>query len=288
MKKPSVWVAALLTAWIAQSTIYTINDKERAVVTWLGKEPVADVTDAGLHFKLPWPFNMVRRLEKRMFIYESEHATMSTKDKNQIVIDLFAFVQISDGILFYQKVGSEEIARSRVDTAVFNELRNVIGNHNLTEVIGDRRDTFMEEIRINIEPELAAIGLSVPLVRANRTDFPEQNKASIYDNMSSERRSVAAKYRAEGASEAERIRAAADQQFTTTVSNAERQALTIRGEGEAEAARISNEAYGKDPEFYDFYRGLQAARNTLTGEDVRYLLTGDEPHIRSLFATPTN
>lgn len=272
---------ALAVFALVSSIVYSIHETERVVITRMGK-PVREVVDAGAHLKWPWPIEKVNVQEKRMFIYELEPRPISTKDKKTLIVDLFAFLYITDGVRFLEKVGSLAIAGSRVDTVFFSELLDVIGKHNLSEVIGDKRDIFMEEIKKNGGVRLAEFGLGVATVRANRTDLPQQNKASIYANMSSERMSDATRIRAEGTSEKTRIESEGDREYITIVSTAKATGERMRGEGDAEATKLFNETYSKDPEFFDFYRGMQAAEVIMKDSNAKLILKGDEPHLKHL------
>jgi membrane protease subunit HflC len=276
-------LAVFLLLFVINITTYVVDESERAVVLVMG-DPVEDVTQAGLHFKRPWPFSKVRFLEKRMVTYDSEPKAIPTKDKKLIIADLFAFIYVKDGILFLNKVDNMPAAMQRVDTVLYSELRDVLGNIDLSDIVTKSRDGYMEEVQKRSETALAQFGIGIKLALSSRTDFPQQNKAAVYERMKAERERIAGEYRAQGDAEKKRITAETDRDYEIVVSEARKDAEKLRGEGDAEATRIYNEAFGKDPEFFRLYRGLQTAKATLAGSgDTRIILSGTEPHLSALF-----
>lgn len=275
--------ALLAAAFVVFGSMVVVDERERVVVTRFG-DPVREITDAGLHFKRPWPFERVTSIEKRTFIYDSDPKVLPTKDKKLLVVDLFAFLQVVDGVRYLQKLDNMQAAMPRIDTVLYSELRDVIGKHDLEEVIGAKRDIFMKEIADNAGAKLAEFGIGIVLARASRTDLPKENKQAIYARMSAERASIAKTTRGEGEANKQTIVAEANREYETTVSLARSKAEKTRGEGDAEATRIYNTAFGKDPEFFRLYRGLSAARVTLGKEvDGKFILDGNEPHLKALF-----
>lgn len=276
-------LAALIVLFVlTHSVMVVVGERERVVVTRLGN-PVREITEAGLHFKFPWPVERTTFIDKRIFVYDSEPKVISTADKKLLVVDLFAFLRVKDGIRYMQKLDNRSAAMQRIDTVLYSEMRDVIGNHTLEELIGPKRDMFMQDIVRNSSSKLEDFGIDILLARTSRTDLPAENKASIYARMTAERGSIAQTTRAEGDAEKTRITAEADREYETQVSLAKATSEKTRGEGDAEATRLYNLAFGKDPEFFRLYRGLLAARATLTDKDTRVILDGTEPHLKALF-----
>lgn len=275
-------VAFFFLLIVVSVTTFVVDERERAVVLVMGN-PVREVTDAGLHFKWPWPFSKVRTLEKRLVIYDAQAKAIPTHDKKLIVADLFGFIYVNDGILFLNKVDNMPAAMQRVESVLYSELRDVLGGYDLADIVTTKRDEYMGEVLKRSEKALAPFGIGIKLALSSRTDFPTQNKAAVYERMKAERGRIATEYRAQGDAENQSIHAEADRDYEITVSIARRDAEVLRGAGDAEATKIYNEAFGKDPEFFRLYRGLQAAKATLAGDNARFFLNGTEPQLRALF-----
>lgn len=278
-KQITIFLLALV-AW--NLSTFTVDERERAVVLVMGK-PVEDITEAGLYFKWPAPFSKVRMLPKWLVPYDAEAKAIPTRDKKLIVADLFAFVYVNDSILFLNKVDNMPAAMQRVDSILYSELRDVLGNYNLNDIVTTKRDEYMTEVKNRSEKALAPFGIGIKLALSSRTDFQEQNKAAVYERMKAERGRIATQYRAEGEAESTSIHAQADREYEITVSVAKREADILRGTADAEATKIYNDAFGKDPEFFRLYRGLLAGKATLAGGDTRFFLNGNEPHLKALF-----
>ncbi len=275
-------LACFLAILVISMTTFVVDERERAVVLVMGN-PVHEITEAGLYFKWPYPFSKIRTIEKRLVIYDAQAKAIPTHDKKLIVADLFAFIYVKDGILFLNKVDNMPAAMQRVESILYSELRDVLGNYDLPDIVTTKRDEYMDEVLRRSVKALDTFGIGIKLALSSRTDFPDQNKAAVYERMKAERGRVATEYRAQGAAESTSIHAAADRDYEITVSVARRDAEILRGTGDAEATKIYNEAFGKDPEFFRLYRGLQAAKATLAGGDTRFFLNGSEPQLKALF-----
>ncbi len=279
-------IFALLAAlYLINTTTFTLSETERGVVMRLGK-PLYEVVDAGLNFKYPWPFHSVRKLEKRLVKYDAQPREVITRDKKTMVVDTFGYFKISDGIRYLQATQTLANAQARVDDIVYSEMRNELGQTNFDEILTAKRNAVMEHVTENANKQMLVAGLTTRLIRMNKTDLPQQNKQSVFARMKAEREQQAKTYRSEGDAESTRIHAQTDKEVTVLMAEATRKAQENRGAGDAEAARIFNEAYGRDPEFFRTWRGLEAARKTLTGEGkVKIFLNGSEPHLRVLFGS---
>ncbi|HSE35211.1 MAG TPA: protease modulator HflC [Candidatus Paceibacterota bacterium] len=275
-------VLLLVAALALSSTFYTISEGERVVITRFG-DPIADHVEAGLYMKRPF-FDTVNELEKRLFIYDAEPKALQATDKKYLVVDLTALLYVKDGVLFLRKVGNVSGAIGRADNTLYSQLRDVLGNVTLQHAVGEKRDQFMEQVAKGAEKELAEFGIGLAVLVSSRTDLPEENKASVFGRMEAERARIAAQYRAEGEAEKSVLIATTDREYAVITSTARAKGETIRGEGDAGATAIYTAAYGKDPEFFRFYRGLETAmRTTGKGEDTRFFLSGKEPHLAELF-----
>jgi membrane protease subunit HflC len=283
--RTAVVQAALLLAMVIAlfSTTFIVDETERAVVIQMGR-PTEEITKAGVHFKMPWPIQSVRFLEKRYVMFDARPRDITTRDKKMLLVDDFALLRITDGIQFIAKMQTMENALTRADAIIYGAVRTELGKHNLEEIITSERKEVMDTITSRVNSEFKDFGLEAKIVRITRADLPNDNKPSVYGRMQAERQQMANRYRAEGEERATQIRAETDRDVTTLMANAEKTAQQLRGEGDAIATKVYNESYGKDPAFFAFYRGLQTARVTLgNGGDIRFILNGKEHHLEQVF-----
>lgn len=265
---------------------YTVDERERVVVYAWGV-PKYEIKDAGLAFKAPWPFESVKTLDKRWVVYHASPHEVLTRDKKALMIDTIAYFRVSDGIRYIKTVQTEANAQARLDDIAYSEMRKSLGERDLEDVVVKDRATLMEEVTKATDRSLqSCCGLETKLVRVIRADFPEGNKESVYARMQAERKRIADGYISQGKEEETKIRAATDKEVVTMLAAATRKAEENNGEGDAEAARIYNEAYGQDPKFFQFWRGIQTAQKALSGDHVRFIQNGREPHIEALFGNP--
>ncbi len=251
---------AIIAAALAAS-LFTVDETEQAIVTQLG-EFVRDVNQPGLHFKIPL-IQKVRRFEARVLEYDAEAKPIITQDKKHLVIDNYARWKIINPLKFYQTVGSESKAQSRLDDIVFSELREELARHTLTEIVSVNRKQIMDKVAEQCAQKAADYGIQVVDVRIKRADLPPENTYSVFDRMKAERERIAKKYRSEGEEESVKIKAQTDKDKTILLAESYMEAEKTKGEGDAEALRIYAQAYEKDPEFYSFVRTLEAYGNSL-------------------------
>jgi membrane protease subunit HflC len=268
-------LVALVVAW---GSLFTVYQTDQAIVVRLG-EPVRVVTDAGLHFKLPL-FESVISVDKRILDLESPAQEVITVDNKRLVVDAFARYRVSDPLKFYQTIGAIEGASSRLSTLLNSALRRVLGEVSLIEIVRDKRAMLMAAVRTQLQNEAQAFGITVVDTRIRRADLPDQNSQAVYQRMQTERQRQAQEYRALGNQKAAEIRAKADRDVTVLTAEAQSKAEQTRGEGDAERNRIYAQAYGRDPDFFDFYRSMQAYEASLKAGDTRMLLNPDSNFFR--------
>jgi membrane protease subunit HflC len=266
-------VLAVIAAIVGYSTLFTVYQTRLALVVRLG-QPVKIVTEPGLNFKLPFVDSVIY-VDKRILDLENAAAEVIASDQKRLVVDAFARYKIKDALLFYQSVGSIEGANSRLSTLLNAALRRVLGESTLTHVVRDERAQLMARVRDQLDREAANFGITVVDVRIRRADLPEQNSQAVYQRMQTERQREAAEFRANGSQRKQEIQARADREVTVLVADTQAKADTIRGEGEAERNRIFAEAFGKDPDFFGFYRSMQAYETGLGHRDTRMVLRPD-------------
>jgi membrane protease subunit HflC len=277
-------VLAVIVAIIAYGSLFTVYQTRLALVVRLG-QPVRVVTEPGLNFKFPLIDNVIY-VDKRILDLENPAQEVIASDQKRLVVDAFARYRINDALKFYQAVGSVEGANSRLSTLLNAALRRVLGESTLTHVVRDERAALMARVREQLDREAANFGITVVDVRIRRADLPEQNSQAVYQRMQTERQREAAEFRANGSQRKQEIQARADRDVTVLVAETQAKADTIRGEGDAERNRIFAEAFGKDPDFFAFYRSMQAYESGLGHKDTRMVLRPDSDFFR-YFADPS-
>lgn len=264
----------------AYGSFFTVNETQQAMVLQFG-EPKRVVQEPGLHFKLPFVQNVVY-MEKRILDFDAQPVEAVAADKKRIVVDAYARFKIDDPLRFYQAVRTEAVARSRLNSIINSSLRNILGRVELEAVLSKERADLMRKLRDNVNTEAQKLGIEIVDVRIKRADLPEANSQAVFRRMQAEREREAREARARGAEEAQKIRADADRQKTVLIAEAKKQAEIIRGEGDAIRNRIYAETFQKDPQFFEFYRSLQAYRRALKGNDTTMVLSPNSDFFRFL------
>ncbi|GGY77826.1 protease modulator HflC [Pseudoduganella plicata] len=258
-------VTFLVTGFIAvmllSSTVFVVDQRKFAIVFALG-EVKQVINEPGLHFKLPPPFQNILYLDKRILTLDSPEADrFITAEKMNILVDSFVKWRIVEPKLYFVSFGGDEgRARDRMSQIVKAALNDEITKRTVREVISGQRGKVMEAIRGKVVEEARQIGVQILDVRLKRVDYVEQINNSVYERMKAERMRVANELRSTGSADSEKIRADADKQRTVILAEAYREAEKIKGEGDAKASAIYAEAFGRNPEFYKFYRSLEAYR----------------------------
>lgn len=254
-------VAGLILLLILTSTLFVVDQRKYAIVFALGE--VKDVIrEPGLHFKLPPPFQNVLFLDKRILTLDTPDADrFITAEKKNILVDAYVKWRIVDPRLYFVSfTGNERHAQDRMSQIIKAALNEEITKRTVREVISGERNEVMDAIQAKVAQEAAQIGVGIVDVRLKRVDYVEQINNSVYERMKAERVRVANELRSTGAAESEKIRADADRQRTVILAEAYREAQAVRGDGDAQASRIYAQAFGQNPEFFKFYRSLEAYR----------------------------
>lgn len=252
-----VLVIVLLAALLLSQSLYKVHETERAILLEFGNLIEADV-QPGLHFKLPVA-QEVKKFDARVLTLDSNPETYFTLEKKPLIVDSFVKWRVADASEFYQSASFEELRAQRVIQERVNEgLRNQISRRDMHEVISGERDQLMEELRADLDKVLRTMGIAVIDVRVKRIDLPSEVSSAVYDRMNSERDIEARQYRAEGQEQALAIRAGADRESVVIEAEAYRESEQIKGVGDAQAASIYATAFNQDPEFYEFYRSINA------------------------------
>lgn len=270
-----ILVAALIVGY---SSLFTVYQTQQALVVRLG-QPVRVVNEPGLNFKAPF-IDTVITIDKRILDLEAPAQEVIASDQKRLVVDAFARYRIRNALQFYQTLGSIQGANSQLTILLNSALRRVLGEATFTHVVRDQRADLMERILQLVDREAAGYGIQVVDVRIRRADLPEQNSQAVYQRMQTERAREAAEFRAQGAQRAQEIRSRADRDVTVLVADANSTSEQIRGEGDATRNQIFADAFNRDPEFFAFYRSMQAYEASLKPGDTRLLLKPDNSFFR--------
>ena len=273
----------LVAVVVGYSSLFTVSETQQVLLVRLG-EPVRVVTTPGLNFKVPF-IDTVISIDKRILDLENPAQEVIASDQKRLVVDAFARYRIKDALRFYQTLGSIQAANIQLTTLLNAAMRRVLGEVTFITVVRDDRDALMSKIRTQLDRETASYGISVVDVRIRLADLPEQNSQAVYQRMQTERQREAAEFRAQGGQKAQEIRSRADREATVIIADANSQAEQVRGEGDGERNRLFAEAYGKDVDFFAFYRSMTAYENSMKSNDTRFLLRPDSEFFR-YFANP--
>jgi membrane protease subunit HflC len=282
MKSPVVGIVTLVlllvVVVVGYSSLFTVQQTEQALVLRLGR-PVNVVSEPGLKFKAPF-IDTVISIDKRILDLENPSQEVIASDQKRLVVDAFARYRIKDPLRFYQSVGSIQAANLQLTTLLNAALRRVLGEVTFIAVVRDEREGLMAKIRSQLDREAEGYGIEVVDVRIRRADLPDANSQAVYQRMQTERQREAAEFRAQGGQKAQEIRSKADREATVIIADANSTAEQIRGTGDAERNRLFAEAYGKDPDFFAFYRSMSAYEQGLRANDTRFLLRPDSDFFR--------
>ena len=278
----------LLIVVIASMSLFTVDQRQFAVVFQLG-EVKEVISEPGLNVKLPFIQN-VRYFDKRILTMDTpEPERFITSEKKNVLVDHFVKWRIIDPRLYSESVaGDEARARTRLTQTVNAGLREEFGRRTMHDVVSGERDAIMEQMRERADRDARTIGAQIVDVRLKRVDLPNEVSESVYRRMEAERKRVANELRSTGGAEGEKIRADADRQREVTIANAYRDAQKIKGEGDAQAARLYAESFGRDPQFAQFYRSLEAYKSSFNSKgDVMVLDPGSSEFFKGMRGTPS-
>ena len=278
MKSPVALFTALVVLLIAiigvGSSAFVVQQTQLALVLRFG-EPVLGrglITSPGLHFKIPF-IEKVVFMDNRILDLETSKQEVLASDNNRIDVDAFLRYKIVDPLRFFQSVGDTQRAEGQLSNVLNSAVRRVLGEANMPQIVRDQRSQLMVRIREQVEQEASKFGVTIKDVRIRRADLPRQISEKVYSRMQTERAREAAEFRAQGAEQAQRITSKADRDVVALRAQAQQQADQLRGEGEAERNGIFAEAYGKDPDFFSFWRSMQAYEAGLKSGDTRLILS---------------
>ena len=270
-KRTVIIISLFLLFLTAYGSMFVVHQVQQVLVLQFG-DPKRVIKDPGLKFKLPLIQNTVD-YDKRVLDYDLPVEEIIASDQKRLVVDPFARYKILDPLKFYQTVRNENGIRNRLNSIIIAALRRVVGGVQLSSLLTDKRQSIMSDIRDEVNREAQRFGIEVIDVRIRRADLPEANSLAIYDRMESEREKEAREYRAQGQEASKRIRSIADRDKTVILANASKKGQILKGEGDSQSIKIYANAFKKDPEFFMFYRSMQAYKESLSDESTTMVLS---------------
>ena len=266
---PLIFVIGL----VVYLSLFTVKEINQAIVLQFG-DPKKIVTEAGLQVKIPFIQNVVF-LDRRILSLDPPPAEVIASDQKRLIVDAYARFKIIDPLKFYISVGDERVARSRLATIINSRIRSVLGKQSLATLLSEERSGQMAIIQEGVNVEAEKFGITIIDVRIKRADLPQANSEAIYKRMQTEREREAKEFRARGAEMAVTITSTADRKVTVILANAQKQSEIMKGEGDGIRNKIFADAFGQDPDFFSFYRAMQAYETALIGGDTTLILSPD-------------
>lgn len=263
----------VFAGFVVYLSLFTVKEINQAIVLQFG-DPKKVIDEPGLQVKIPFIQNVVF-IDRRILSLDPQPEEVIASDQKRLIVDAYARFRIVDPLKFYISVGDERVARSRLATIINSRLRSVLGTQSLATLLSEDRAKQMAIIQEGVNNEAKKFGITIIDVRIKRADLPQANSEAIYKRMQTEREREAREFRARGAEMAVTITSTADKEVTVLLANAKKQSEIMKGEGDGQRNKIFANAFGKDPEFFSFYRAMQAYETALIGGDTSLILSPD-------------
>ena len=288
MKAKNIIIGAttLVVLFILSSSYFYVDQRVQALVLQFG-EPVRVIKEPGLQFKIPLIQN-VEYFDKRLILFDNPVEEIISADRKRLIVDAFARYKITDPLRYYQSIRFESALSNRLGSILNDSLRQVLGRVPLQAVISDNRSILLEEVAKLVFDAAKDFGLQIEDVRIRRADLPTANSEAIFRRMQTERQQEAAQFRAEGEEQSRRVRAEAERERTILLANAERTGEILRGEGDAAKNKILGDAFSQDPDFFAFYRAMQAYITAIDSSDTTMILSPDSEFFEFFNKTEEN
>jgi len=264
-------------------SLFTVKEINQAIVLQFG-DPKKVIATPGLQVKIPFIQNVVF-IDRRILSLDPQPEEVIASDQKRLIVDAYARFKIVDPLKFYISVGDERVARSRLATIINSRLRSVLGTQSLATLLSEDRTKQMAIIQDGVNAEAEKFGITIIDIRIKRADLPQANSEAIYKRMQTEREREAKEFRARGAEMAVTITSTADKEVTVLLANAKKQSEIMKGEGDGQRNKIFANAFGKDPEFFSFYRAMQAYEKALIGGDTSLILSPDSDFFKFFGST---
>ena len=263
----------VVLAVVAYQAVFIVQEINQAIVLQFG-DPKRITTKPGLNFKIPFIQN-IAYLDRRVLNLDTPPEEVIAADQKRLIVDAFARFKIVAPLKFYISVGNERVARSRLATIINSRIRSVLGTQQLATLLSTARAVHMASIQNDVNTEAENFGITIVDVRIKRADLPQANSEAIFKRMQTEREREAKEFRAQGAEMAAKITSTADKEVTVILANANKQSEIMKGEGDGQRNRIFADAFGRDPQFFAFYRAMQSYEKALIGGDTSLILSPD-------------
>jgi len=273
----------IVIGFVVYLSFFTVKEINQAIVLQFG-DPKRVIAEPGLQIKIPFIQNVVF-LDRRILSLDPQPEEVIASDQKRLIVDAYARFKIVDPLKFYISVGDERVARSRLATIINSRLRSVLGTQSLATLLSEDRAKQMAIIQEDVNTEAEKFGIEIIDVRIKRADLPQANSEAIYKRMQTEREREAKEFRARGAEMAVTITSTADKEVTVLLANAKKQSEIMKGEGDGQRNKIFANAFGKDPEFFSFYRAMQAYEKALIGGDTSFILSPDSDFFKFFGST---
>ena len=271
-------VVLVILGVVASSSLFIVEQTQQAIVLFFGK-PQKTIQDPGLYFKIPFGEEVVY-YDKRVLDLDPPKERMILADQKRLDVDSYARYRIIDPLLFYQTTRRVTEVPGKLSPIINSSLRRVLGNETLLEILSGKRATIMVDIQKAVNDAVMRFGMEIVEVRVRRADYPDETRSNIENRMKSEREREAKEFRARGFEMAEGIRADAGKQKIVILAEAQKKAETLRGEGDGLAIKIYADAFGQDPEFFAFYRSMQAYKKSMDSQDITMVLSPNSDFFR--------
>ena len=287
MKLSRILLAVIVVAGFTMYlSLFTVKEINQAIVLQFG-DPKRVISEPGLQFKIPFIQN-VEFIDRRILSLDPAPEEVIASDQKRLIADAYARFKIVDPLKFYISVGNEMVARSRLATIINSRIRNVLGKQSLATLLSEARAKQMAIIQEGVNTEAEKFGITIIDIRIKRADLPQANSEAIYKRMQTEREREAKQFRARGAEMAVTITSTADKEVTVILANANKQSEIMKGEGDGMRNKIFADAFGQDPEFFSFYRAMQAYEKALIGGETSLILSPDSDFFKFFVNTDAN
>ena len=273
----------VIAGFVVYLSFFTVKEINQAIVLQFG-DPKRVIAKPGLQVKIPFIQNVVF-LDRRILSLDPAPEEVIASDQKRLIVDAYARFKIVDPLKFYISVGNEMVARSRLATIINSRLRSVLGKHSLATLLSEDRTKQMAIIQDGVNTEAEKFGITIIDIRIKRADLPQANSEAIYKRMQTEREREAKQFRARGAEMAVTITSTADKEVTVILANANKQSEIMKGEGDGIRNKIFADAFGRDPEFFSFYRAMQAYEKALIGGETSLILSPDSDFFKFFGST---
>jgi len=273
----------IVIGFVVYLSFFTVKEINQAIVLQFG-DPKRVIAEPGLQIKIPFIQNVVF-LDRRILSLDPQPEEVIASDQKRLIVDAYARFKIVDPLKFYISVGDERVARSRLATIINSRIRSVLGKQSLATLLSEERSAQMAIIQEGVNVEAEKFGITIIDVRIKRADLPQANSEAIYKRMQTEREREAKEFRARGAEMAVTITSTADKEVTVILANANKQSEIMKGEGDGIRNKIFADAFGQDPQFFSFYRAMQAYEKALIGGETSLILSPDSDFFKFFGST---